>query len=461
MIKGHVCIDLHNHNSGFTERIEKDNMVTDAIAKLVVPVGLTTNTVHPEKLFEGQTSLYNNQTNSALFPLATVGLGGIMLFDGKLKEDVSNVQFPTDVHLIGYGGSGTNTADSLKGSRNWKESKPLDDLGGYTTVWDFATNQANGKIASVALTHVMMADRGFGCSLLNFNTGNSWKRKAALHWDKSNHKLYWAHVGEYSATKGIKINIYRGNNYLESIDVCKTYRNTSLQGSELVASYSFDKLVKDSRQNAFFGVCEGYLYMIDFEYNSTHSCIMHRCKVADLVSNTNASWETRKLSISDNVRLNSWLIIRKNKLYMPKSDNDHALYVCDLSSNSNTFVKGDSSDIVVANVPYKSLDEDTILNRNGILIYKNKNSKWNALYPDDTIISCNASNQTFDGYQCQYSLAEDMPIYSSNLMYDGLGDDAAGIRVSNSYLGTICNLDETITKTESTSMKVTYTLSNA
>ena len=30
-MKGHVCIELHNHNSGFTERIEQDNMVTNAL----------------------------------------------------------------------------------------------------------------------------------------------------------------------------------------------------------------------------------------------------------------------------------------------------------------------------------------------------------------------------------------------------------------------------------------------
>jgi hypothetical protein len=30
-MKGHVCIELHSHNSGFTERIEQDNMVTNAL----------------------------------------------------------------------------------------------------------------------------------------------------------------------------------------------------------------------------------------------------------------------------------------------------------------------------------------------------------------------------------------------------------------------------------------------
>lgn len=30
-MKGHVSIELHNHNSGFTERIEQDNMVTNAL----------------------------------------------------------------------------------------------------------------------------------------------------------------------------------------------------------------------------------------------------------------------------------------------------------------------------------------------------------------------------------------------------------------------------------------------
>lgn len=69
MIKGHVQVDLHNHKTGLRDRIEGDNMITNAM-----------NYVIPNVIGSGKTA-------DCVMPLCEKVLGGIMLFDGKLTEN--------------------------------------------------------------------------------------------------------------------------------------------------------------------------------------------------------------------------------------------------------------------------------------------------------------------------------------------------------------------------------------
>ncbi len=133
MLKGHVCIELHDTKTGFNDRIEGDNLITNALAEICKLV--------PE-----------SETNMNKFlPASTNAYGGLLLFDGQLDTDPDNFAFPTNVHLLGYGDRGVSTADSYKGSLNSVETGKTQT--GYKNVWDFGTSQANGEIRSVALTH--------------------------------------------------------------------------------------------------------------------------------------------------------------------------------------------------------------------------------------------------------------------------------------------------------------------
>lgn len=131
MIKGHVTIELHNHRSGFTERIEQDNLVTDAVGILA-------------SAYAGA-----NMTDKFM-PIAKNALGGLMLFDDTLEEDAANIYFSGDAHLVGFAGQWNNTSNPLCGSLNVQETHATDT--GYETVWDFSTSQANGTISALALT---------------------------------------------------------------------------------------------------------------------------------------------------------------------------------------------------------------------------------------------------------------------------------------------------------------------
>ena len=134
MIKGHTKIELFNAKTGELERkIEKDNLVTKAVQELIA--------------FQ---TMIGRSMNSNVFPIAKNALGGIMLFDSKLTEDVNNTNFPTESKLVGYASRDTNTDDAMRGSLNAIETHKTDT--GYVSVWDFGTAQANGTVQAVALT---------------------------------------------------------------------------------------------------------------------------------------------------------------------------------------------------------------------------------------------------------------------------------------------------------------------
>ena len=132
-MKGKTTIILTNVETGEQEIHEDENLITNALDKIInINVAM------------------NLALDSYVLPFATKALGGIMLFDGKLEEDPDNIHFPAEAHLVGYAGQSVNTSDSHRGSFNAIESGRTGT--GFVSVWDFGTSQANGVIRAVART---------------------------------------------------------------------------------------------------------------------------------------------------------------------------------------------------------------------------------------------------------------------------------------------------------------------
>ena len=93
-MKGHVKIELFDHKTGKIKTTEHENMLTNALA---YRAGLDSNDT---------LSLFGNE--NSILPLATKGLGGLLLFDGPLAEDAGNIHFPMNVHLTGCAGRGSS-----------------------------------------------------------------------------------------------------------------------------------------------------------------------------------------------------------------------------------------------------------------------------------------------------------------------------------------------------------------
>lgn len=139
-LKGHTRIELTNVETGEVEVHEDDNMVTNALSKLLGNYGC----------FCGN-PLYGVLGGAGENVLKRL-TGGLMLFDNAIEENPEIIYAPNGVSVVGCGAqtsySGANT---MAGSYNSTESGWTDE-GGYKHVWDFATHQANGNIACASLT---------------------------------------------------------------------------------------------------------------------------------------------------------------------------------------------------------------------------------------------------------------------------------------------------------------------
>ena len=157
-LKGHAVIELTDVNTGEVERVEHDNLITNGAGELL----------------SSFSELYNwSQTNTSLLPIEARLLCGIYLFDNALTESASNTQLPdiADAKLTGYAGNATSDGnDNKRGDFNSAESEAL--VNGYKFVWDFGTDDANGTIASLALTNYVAGYHGYNLDFRMMYSGS-------------------------------------------------------------------------------------------------------------------------------------------------------------------------------------------------------------------------------------------------------------------------------------------------
>ena len=160
-LKGKAVIELKNVRTGDVLKIEKENMVTDAVTEI-----LRTNPIG---------TFYRNANDLTEFrwdqflPICPKLIGGILLYGNALTEETSNI-YPSSENIpVAYASNTVNSGRDLqRGSLNQTESRRLDN--GYQFVWDFNENQGNGQIAALALTSAQGGINGYGSSVASKNT---------------------------------------------------------------------------------------------------------------------------------------------------------------------------------------------------------------------------------------------------------------------------------------------------
>lgn len=150
-LKGHTIIELTDVGTGEVETVESDNMFTNALSQI----------------FNGLAGLYSASMtipdSSDTLKLAQHLLGGLLLFDTALEEDVNNVFAPAGTTMVGcaaYNNSTHSTLPTTQGTYNVTESEMNE--GNVKFVYDFTTSQANGTIAAVCLTSLEGGFAGYG-----------------------------------------------------------------------------------------------------------------------------------------------------------------------------------------------------------------------------------------------------------------------------------------------------------
>lgn len=431
---GKVKIELTNTKTRNKKVIEKKNMVTTAIADaLSFRLG---DIVCPLNNF---------------MPLPDTGLGGILLFPEPLVEEAHNTFAPKSNEPTGYAGANVNPGTDVKrGSRNMVESLPV--VGGYQFVWDFSSSQANGQISAVALTHAKAGECYFSSPL---NRQNSFTQISDMPSEMPYPNPVFAMV-EVDFISSVYYSIFFDTSTgVNNLVATKTYLpiskvmgvNTTTHG-KILEKHVLATSKFTSVRGRFFDGGDGFWYGVSYSFNSSGNALVDWIKISKAdYTTTEGTWVLNEtfLASSGNTYASSstpsgTVALLDGKLYMLNQQRN-GIYIMDWN---------DPSSIDYVSCPQvlsSSNSNNYLIEYSGYIIGRN--------------IRLNPETKEIIYTDVSYSDSL-MGYPSRTFVHKGVALTAysSGVRsmLITPYLGTICNLDEPVTKTPSDAMKITYTL---
>ena len=416
MLKGKVQIELHNHKTGLRDRIEQENLVTDAVGMFANAVGCA-----------------NLLPNDHVTPITEKALGGIYLFDDLLTESTSNVFFPDNAKLIASAGQGTDTAESNRGSFNSLESGEI--ANGYMSVWDFSTSQANGLIKSLARTHYQGANNPGIPIFQDYGSSSGVPDiQKARYADFENNDIYRS-VDDSGTSKLVKDKIY-----LSSLPV------DVAAGSNYVTKNTPVSTVSIPTDNMIIRQFGGYSYYVGTD---SSGYILNQIDPDD--------WSVTKIGTMDTngYAPGARFTVTENYVY----------YCTRTGSDYTTIIRASLSDMTqktTYSFPSGVTSIRGLINVGNNLVYAqctyNNASYTILLYPDGNYVLTKNSTRPYTNYYHTAFIDEDNMTYFARVDYSyTAGMYKFGIW---NYLGTICNLSSAVEKTSTMSMKVKYSLTN-
>ena len=220
MIKGHTEIQLYKDGK-MVQNTHDDNMLTNALANYFKNYGM----VNPNAF---SSDIYND--------MITTLLGGILLLDTALPEQASLTHVPGGVLMVGNGAYGESNGSAQgdpteMGSFNGSQSGWADaNKTQFRMVWDFTTEQSNGTIACACLTSRAHGFIGEGNATSKISRSKSYQclwYGQAVRAHTSHTKLYIDASDTIYTFSGVsndhEISIYRQRKVLSSVDLRSTF----------------------------------------------------------------------------------------------------------------------------------------------------------------------------------------------------------------------------------------------
>ncbi|MDY3737571.1 MAG: hypothetical protein SOZ89_00455 [Peptoniphilaceae bacterium] len=401
-----------------------------------------------------------------IFPVANRLYGGILLFENPLEEDPNNIIPPSDNSIIGYASDNVNSTDNpLRGSANLTETVPLED--GYKFVWDFSTSQANGRIASLALTHYRAG---------RFYYGNSFSRNACLLLNRTyldvNKETQRAYIGlvEGNPTDNTFISLWpRENKTLEIIKFKEAYSSIGLTDSVLGSRFQeIEKTAIDLTEyygdfyywndGSFYDGKDGYWYGFLTKSNYD-SGLIRRIKIKkDDYSTQVDQWDLGDIRLDD---LGSYPSKDSNYAYRSIGSVIKEGYLYAINRDRKRIYKININNPV--DISYMDMGFKSDFSQGG--------NTYSYLYQwGDHILgydfSITKDDKIIKNYGKDYS-GTPYPYVSTPTIEMGPFRIGYGVKsgtlyknlyLHTPYLGTINNLSSPILKTADKTMKITYTL---
>lgn len=455
LIKGRTKIELFDAKSGKRQKVvESSNLVTNALNHLI------------------NFDVMGNQALDAyVFPIAAKALGGIMLFDGDITENVNNIYFPTSVHLVGHADRAVGTTP-LRGSFNSLESGVTED--GYRSVWDFGTSQANGNIKSICLTNQTAGTQVLAPS--SFYRVNDWEYNGAPTSDSNwcpirfnNDYCYMIKSGLNNTMRLSRIRVPASGRKV--YDFHRRYSNFEEIASWNTECFSWERSGTVVKRYANDVRCyidggDGYIYAFmnaendDGNSSGDGAFSYFTIKYSD---NSFEKSEWQKVTVSGasltSLYETSLFMLSNGYLYI-RSYNSKGVYRINMANTSDVryvqCVDNNSSDYV------RTFYGMPLLNGGGVWIqihhYTETSNYFIAglVYEDLTVLIDQR------GVPDTHYIGEFLHCYPQNLISfqnQNVGQAIYPI-IQNAYLGTINNLPSVVEKNATQTMKITYTLTN-
>ena len=387
-LKGETTIELTDVNTGKTKIVKKENMVTNAISKLVNNRG---------KFYVPllSTNFFPDAGPDSKKRIVEYAFGGLMLFDTPLNEDPDDYSIPSNVNCVCYGSDKSNSGtNNMLGSYNTHESGIQED-GSMRFVWDFQTNQGNGTFSSVCLVPLTTALMGwnnkydeFDDSLCRFVFNSSDNNNLVMKCDYSNFD------NMTNAVVGGELFLFHDNNYMYglkkgSINPTKAsgsaeidrsahifythklkfvkrrfnYNQIDIMGASNgvpevedvceidIPTEMFSDINYDYQTRYMFEFDNGFIYFaLGTDYNDKKvlpnekfkilkiNALTWESSIIELTNTTNGDFRHAMLAYYNTNTSSSAITVLNNKILLPirdTTDNQYYFYLIDLDNNTN------------------------------------------------------------------------------------------------------------------------------
>ncbi|MEG0919355.1 MAG: hypothetical protein RSE61_05425 [Anaerovoracaceae bacterium] len=464
MLKGSMKIELQDVNTGETETILAQNMVTNALSEIFKPIGLSKSPERLEKL---------------LCPYYEHLLGGILLFDSSITENINTFYPPANSKLIGCGvfGEQNNTTGTYRGNYNLIESQLNLDERYMKYVYDFNANQGNGNISSVCLTSKNAGYTSYGSSDAEFilskplglkidagelayigseqtggktiDTNNTivvGESEVIFLVDKENDHIYYFKINNNKS-----ISIIKRKGYLKSISVLEDISKIKPKIEEVVLTeltttiytkyFSFNF---DTGQNALYIFSSNYYYI-------------GKNEKIDAIKINFGTWEITRIEIinTTDIRLKTdksrFAFENNGFVYMSSYNSPYEVYKIEISNQAN--IK------IIARNPTFEINGRPQLAINNRIYYEGSQTMTAS---KQLYVLNEATEEFLKSESCSIASTGNYKTYTPVLnnpmmFYSSCGTyEIDGFIIMGNYLATINNLQNPVTKTADKIMKVTY-----
>lgn len=444
-IKGHVKIALKDVRSGRTDiAFEGDNMITDAVADIFA------------------SNLAGALDYRSLLPLYSKMFGGILCFKNTLdieSEGAAQDYFIPDNgvnQVIAHAGQTTlsDQADDVTRGNPLSTAMTVTD-GMVTLAWEWGSAAGNGVIASVGLTHTDVGDAGTGSSSqafaamtpnINAYYGLSASREA---WFIDNDGY-----GYTFTVSGSTITLTR---------FPTAYKKVGLVGLPFNAVAGIPKTRTVSIGTSYSGYpyfafdkATSKLYLF---YNSSYTDsvsvdIINLANWESIPTPTHETWSLDEsvgaLSVTGNNAIACALPIANGYVYLPKgSDTASGFLKVNLTSTADqTSISGTFQGSTGVFIPNTT---------NRIIVGKDFVINNNALYPTSIGSPDVIASKNFQSKWGDTILDQGVGLVNLALLHN-FDESRYYPSISKFYLASKFNLPSPVTKSNTQSMVVTYTL---